>query len=110
MADTSSHGTTHPHPDFMSRLHTALDRLYNGRSHRAIRFRRGLLIFDVALICIFVVLTFFPLQPWMVWLDFALGLAVGADYLARLFIAQNRRRYALGPWGLADLIVIVSLF
>src|SRR3546814_21054907 len=72
------------------RLKQAINGLYSGRSQRATKFRYGLIAFDLATIA-FLVATApdFP-TPFIVTVDFILGLIILADFLARLWLAPDK--------------------
>ena len=83
--------------------------LYEGRSRRATRFRYGLLSFDAVSIVFFVATATLPLTPAILIADVAFGAVIAADFLARLWIAENRLRHMRQLYVLVDLAVLVSL-
>ncbi|MCB1378448.1 MAG: ion transporter [Alphaproteobacteria bacterium] len=85
-----------------------LKELYDGDTPAAHRFRYGLLVFDVVTIT-FLILSSFLHSPGTEFIDAVIGLVLFADFSARLWIARRRLRALLHPFGVADLIVIVSL-
>ena len=83
--------------------------LYEGRSKRAKRFRYALLVFDAVTIGYFLVVSFIHTAPWMRVADIVFAVLIALDFAARLWIAENRRRYFLQLATWADIIVIISL-
>ncbi len=83
--------------------------LYTGRSKAALRFRLGLLTFDLVIIASYIVSGFVSLPDGFHALDLALAGVVLLDLLARGLIADNRVRFLLGPFQWADMAVILSL-
>lgn len=102
---------TAPETDAAPRLSLKLrlTTLYTGRGRQATRFRYGLIVFDLCTIA-FIVATL-PMTPTtaIIVADMVIGLAVLADFSARLWIAPDRRRYLLRPTTLADVVVVFSL-
>jgi len=93
----------------MMDIHTKLDRLYNGKSHRAVRFNYGLLIFDVLVLAFFIIATFLDDAIWMRAVEISIALIVTMDFMVRLWIAKNRLRYILHLTTIADLVIIITL-
>src|SRR3546814_4588619 len=91
------------------RLKQASNALSSGMSRRATKFRYGLIAFDLATIA-FLVATApdFP-TPFIVTVDFILGLIILADFLARLWIAPDKPRMLRRLYTLADILVILTL-
>ncbi|MFC5556974.1 potassium channel family protein [Methylobacterium iners] len=92
----------------MSQLRSVLTELYEGDSPRAHRFRYGLLVFDIATIVFIVVSSFLPRLTLLKAADIALGLAVLADFAARLLISRQRGREFLRLTTWADVAAVVS--
>lgn len=93
-----------------SSLRETLFSLYHGRGKAGLRFRIGLLVFDLAIIGSYVVSSVVGIQNDSLALDLLLALIVAADLLARLFIAPNARDFLLrNPLNWADIVVILSL-
>lgn len=88
---------------------TRLRELYEGHGEAGDRFRYGLLAFDLATVCYLVASSFLPRGPANIGIDIAIGLVFLADLLARLLIARRPVRELFSLWGIADLLVIVSL-
>ena len=91
------------------RLKDTLRDLYTGSSQRATNFRYGLIAFDLMTIVFFLVTApDFP-TPFMLTVDFILGLIILADFLARLWIASDKSRMLRQLYTLADILVILTL-
>ncbi|SCZ04816.1 voltage-gated potassium channel [Microvirga guangxiensis] len=82
--------------------------LYESDAPEAHRFRYGLLLFDIATILFIVVTSFLPRYGALEWVDVVIGLAVLADFLARIAISRNRLRDLAHPVTFADIAAIVS--
>jgi voltage-gated potassium channel len=85
-----------------------LRELYYGWSPRAVRFRYGLLLFDVAVIGFVIVSSFFHGHPIVEGLDLVFGLLILAEFCARLLASRAPLSELVHPWGIADVIVIFS--
>lgn len=90
-------------------LHDSVRLLYEGRSKRATRFRYALLVFDVASIVFFLATATLPLTPAILVADILVAAVIGADFLCRLSIAENRLRHLRQIYVLVDIAVLVSL-
>lgn len=91
------------------RLKQSINNLYTGRSQRATNFRYGLITFDIASIAFFVVTApEFP-TPFILTVDFIIGLIILADFVARLWIAPDKPRMLRQLFTLADILVILTL-
>jgi len=88
--------------------HTLLRELYEGESARAVRFRYGLLLFDLFTIIYLAVTSFFGGSPLLELIDAAIGLGVLMEFLARLWVSRRPLHDLLHPLGLADVAVIIS--
>ena len=89
-------------------LQQRLRHLYEGNTRQAHRFRYGLLAFDLATL-LFIVATSYPSRAEFVeWLDVVLGLAILADFVARLVISRHPLRDLIHPATWADIIAIIS--
>ena len=89
-------------------LRALLRELYHGSSPRAVRFRYGLLVFDLITIGFVIASSFFFGSPVVEAFDVVFGLLILADFGARLLISRAPLNELLHPLGLADLIVIFS--
>lgn len=86
-----------------------LRELYEGHGETGDRFRYGLLAFDLATVCYLVASSFLPRGVHNYAIDMGVGAIFLADLLARLLIARKPLRELFSFWGIADLLVIVSL-
>ncbi|MGL4295588.1 MAG: potassium channel family protein [Aestuariivirga sp.] len=89
-------------------LKARLKELYDGSSADAHRFRYGLLVFDLVTIA-FVIISSFLQSTGTEIADAIVGVVLLADFAARLWISRNRLRMLLHPYGIADMLVLVSL-
>lgn len=103
-------GRTHmSSSDRESGLHRSVRLLYTGRGRRSAMFRYGLVVFDIATIIYFLLTVAAEKQHLFMYIDIAIGALILADFGARLWIADNRRKMLLRVYTIADLIVITSL-
>jgi voltage-gated potassium channel len=94
----------------MKRLRAVIDDLYNGRSKAGLRFRLGLLAFDLIIVSSYVVTGILVLQRGFPLLDLVLAAIVLADLLARWFISTDTRSFLFrNPLHWVDIVVILSL-
>ena len=93
----------------MNKLHDKLGKLYNGRSRQAVRFRYGLLAFDIATITFFIATSMVEITPLIITLDFILAAILSVDFVIRLWIEKDRPRYMMQLMTWVDLIVIATL-
>jgi voltage-gated potassium channel len=87
---------------------TLLRELYEGDSRRAVRFRYGLLLFDLLTIIFLPVTSFLKASSSLELIDAAIGLVVLSEFIARLLVSRRPLREVLHPLGLADIAVIIS--
>jgi voltage-gated potassium channel len=87
---------------------TLLRALYEGESRRAVRFRYGLLLFDLLTIMFLVATSFVEGSLYLQLVDAAIGLVILGEFLARLSVSRHRLHDLLHPLGLADIAVIIS--
>ena len=85
-----------------------LRELYQGDSRRAVRFRYGLVLFDLLTIIFLVVTSFVQGDPVLEVIDAAIGLIVLGEFLARLSVSDRPLHDLFHPLGLADIAVIIS--
>lgn len=83
--------------------------LYEGDSSPAIRFRYGLLCFDIATIGFIIGSSFVNHPTAVTFIDVLIGIVIVADFAARLWIASDRLSLLIHPLGIADIIVVISL-
>ncbi|MGA0596312.1 ion channel [Enterovirga sp. CN4-39] len=106
MTSSPSHALSGPDPVKNARAY--LCELYEGDTERAHRFRYGLLAFDVATVVFIIATSFAPDWPGVKVLDILVGLAVLADFSARLWISRSRWRELLHPATWADIVALIS--
>jgi voltage-gated potassium channel len=82
--------------------------LYDGETPRAHRFRYGLLAFDLVTVAFIVTSSFLHSKGTEI-LDAAIGVLLALDFAARLWISSNRWRMLRSPFGIIDIVVILSL-
>ena len=83
---------------------TLLRELYEGESRGAVRFRYGLLLFDVLTIVFMVATSFVDGGPILELIDATIGLVILGEFLARLSVSRHRFHDLLHPLGLADIL------
>jgi voltage-gated potassium channel len=101
-------GTTARRRGRSTRSHALLWELYEGGSRRSAWFRYGLLLFDAATLIFLVVTSFVGPSPVLEFVDAAIGIAILADFVARLLVSQHPFHDCVHPLGLADVAVIIS--
>lgn len=89
-------------------LQERLRHYYEGRSADASRFRYALLIFDLAVLVFIIATSFVPPNPFVEWLDVALGLLFLGDFCTRILISRHRFRDLLHPVTWAEIAAIIS--
>lgn len=83
--------------------------LYDGRSKRATRFRYALLVFDGLSIAFFLATATLPLTPALIAVDAVIATLILADFVCRLWIAEDKARHLRQIYVLVDLAVLASL-
>jgi voltage-gated potassium channel len=91
-----------------SGLRARLADLYDGDTEAGHRFRYGLLLFDLLTIA-FVILSSFVQSTHTEVADAVIGVLLLVDFAARLWIARNRWKMLFSPFGIIDIVVILSL-
>ena len=91
-------------------LYKCIDHLYNGSGANSHYFRLSLLIIDVVCIVYFVVASFLHHVDDFHSIEVAIGIFYFIEFSARLYISKDRLHDIFNPIGLADIIVIFSLF
>jgi voltage-gated potassium channel len=89
-------------------LRAMLRYYYESQSAEAQRFRYALLAFDVVTVIFIVGTSFLERSAVTEWLDLIFGVAILADFAARLFISRRRTRDLLHPATWADAAAIFS--
>ena len=82
--------------------------LYEGGSRRAVRFRYGLLLFDLLTIIFVAITSLVEGGPLLELFDGAIGVIVLGEFLARLSVSRRPFHDLIHPLGLADVAVIIS--
>lgn len=90
-------------------LRSRLRTLYEGAGPTGDRFRYALLAFDLLTVAWLVTSSFFERGPHHIRIDVAIGVVFLADFMARLFISRRPLKDLLSFWGVADVLVIISL-
>lgn len=83
--------------------------LYEGAGPTGDRFRYALLAFDLLTVTWLIVLSFLPRGVHSTTIDITIGAIFLADLLARLLISRRPLKDLFSFWGIADLLVILSL-
>lgn len=74
------------------------------------KFKISLIVFDIAVVVSFLVLTFVPQGSWVPVFDFTLGVLLLAELAGRVVAAERRVRCLTRPTALLDVVIIASLF
>ncbi|OCC24224.1 ion transporter [Croceicoccus estronivorus] len=90
-------------------IHDRLTALYEGNTPTARAYGYFLLIFDIVMIGYVIISSFFLGTQLIEVIDVFFGIVIVFDFAARLIISRSRWRTLFGVWGLADLVVILSL-
>ena len=93
----------------MARLKQIIKFLYIAHDPVSVWFRYGLILFDAVSIVFFVATANIPHGPGLTFASLAVGLIILLDFLARLWIAKDRRKLLTKIYTLADIVVIASL-
>jgi len=92
----------------LSRLSSVRDRVrFVYEAHSG--FRVGMAAFDLATVAFFLVTTFLPPAPWILWADYAIGSILLVDFAARYWTARSRMRFVFSIWTAIDVVVIFSM-
>jgi voltage-gated potassium channel len=89
-------------------LQDRLRELYLGNDPEAHRFRYGLLALDIVTVLFVVATSFAEPSLWVNLVSVVFGLAILADFIARLIIAPSRMRYLLSFGALIDIISMLA--
>lgn len=90
-------------------LRSRIRTLYEGAGAAGDRFRYALLAFDLLTVTWLVASSFLERGAHHIRIDIAIGVVFLADFLARLWISRKPLKDIFSFWGVADLLVIVSL-
>ena len=82
--------------------------LYESDTAAAHKFRYGLLVFDLLTIA-FIIASSFLQWDGTEYIDAVIGIILALDFLARLWLAENKRKHLLSPLGIVDMVVVASL-
>lgn len=93
----------------MHKFRNFLTELYHGDTARAVAFRYGLLVFDAVTIGFLVLSSFTGTTEVIEFADAVIGTGILLDFAARMWISKNRLRDLTSPFGIADVVVIISL-
>ncbi len=91
-------------------LKQKLQGLYVGDSAKAHRFRYVLLSMDIATLLFLVLSSFYYGKVWVDWLEWMFGFYILADFLARLYVTPDAFKFLTRPYGIIDMLVIISFF
>lgn len=90
-------------------LRETLTELYTWDTPRAHQFRYALLVFDLVTIAFVIGSSFTTHGPAVEIIDVIIGIVLVTDFVARLWISNRRLRDLIHPYGIIDIIVIISL-
>ena len=93
----------------LDRLRQRLDGLYHGRGKAGLRFRFGLLVFDLVVVGTYIAGSFLGTPVGFHAFEILLAAVVLADLMARWLIAESTRRFLLSPFHWVDVVVLLSL-
>ena len=82
--------------------------LYDGNSRLAVRFRYGLLAFDIATVLFIIVTSFLERTVLISVVDVVLGIAILSDFTARYATGHHRWKDFRHPATWADVIAVLS--
>lgn len=91
------------------RIQTLIGNLYEGKGTTGDHFRYLLLCFDLLTVIWLVASSFIARGAHHTSIDITIGLVFLADFLARLAISRRPLKDIASFWGVADILVIVSL-
>ena len=92
------------------RLQARLRALYHGSSPRAVRFRYGVLIVDLAIIAFFIVAPLVSDEGWVFYaVDYLIAAVLAADLVARALAHRNWRVWIRQPVVWVDIFVLATL-
>ena len=92
----------------LSALRSRVRRLYEGATPSGVRFRYGLLAFDIVTVLFIIATSFLPPSEVFETLDVVFGVLLLADFSARLLVSRHpfRKFGQFATW--ADMVAIVS--
>lgn len=82
--------------------------LYEGATPEGVRFRYGLLAFDIITLLFIIVTSFLPANEITEALDVVFGIVISADFIARMLVSRHRllEFTRLSTW--TDIVTIIS--
>ncbi|MEZ5945847.1 MAG: ion channel [Hyphomonas sp.] len=83
--------------------------LYEGHGTAPFYFRWAMLIFDFVTIAYFLWAPFEQRGKTHAWIDYAIGIVIAFDLLARFYIARHKWNFVVRPLNIADLVVVVTM-
>lgn len=86
-----------------------IELLYTGRSQRAIKFRYGLIVFDIITILFFLITSTEKLNVYLTAINIIIGILIAIDFGARLWISKNHWLMLRKIYSIADIVVLASL-
>jgi voltage-gated potassium channel len=89
-------------------LRRELRQLYESSAPRAVRFRYGLLVFDLTTLLFIIVTSFLPRTNAVEWLDVLFGAAILLDFIGRMVASRQPLRDLLHPATWADVAALIS--
>ncbi|MFM7334847.1 MAG: potassium channel family protein [Tabrizicola sp.] len=92
-----------------SPLRSRLRSLYEGAGPTGDRFRYALLAFDLLTVAWLIASSFLERGDHHIRIDIAIGCVFLADFMARLTLSRRPMKDLVSFWGVADLLVILSL-
>lgn len=92
----------------LDRLREWLRELYFGADPEAHRFRFALLAFDAATVLFVIAVSFAPESALIEGLSLAFGLAILADFIARMIVAPSPARYLFSVGTLIDIVTMLA--
>jgi len=93
----------------MSSTKAYLNELYTGKSRRSVWFRYAMFAFDIVSITYFIAVTPVKTNESILAVNSVVALIILLDFMARLWIAPNKREHLLRIYVLADAIVLLSI-
>ncbi|TKZ15936.1 two pore domain potassium channel family protein [Shimia litoralis] len=94
----------------MTHLKSFLNHLYTAHTPAAVRFRYALIVFDLFTISYFIAITPFPKTDTTQTITTCISLLILFDFVARFWIAEDRKQHALRVYVWADAVVLAALF
>lgn len=93
----------------MASFKQTVETLYHGTERRSVLFRYLIFAFDIATITYFIAITPYPGLAFSVWLNKILAVLIGLDFVARFWVAKDKREHASYIYVWADAVVLFSL-